>query len=97
MTSQPELALPAAKAADRQGSLWTSIAIGAAITVWLGGLILPILGPIAALAAILGLVAATIAVICDQRTAWRIGAGIAGLLSLAGIGAYATIALTFTV
>ena len=97
MTSKPEPALPAVSTADRQRSLWTTIAIAAAITVWVGGILLPALGPVAVLAAILGVIAATIAVIRDQRTAWRISAGIAGILSLAGIGTYALILTALTV
>ena len=98
MTSQPDLhPAPAAPLApERQGSVWTSIAIASALTVWVGGILPPTLGILAALAAILGLVGATIAVIRDERTAWRIAAGFAGLASLAGIGVYALVALTFT-
>lgn len=94
MTSQPE---PHLAPTARPGSLWTSVAIASALVVWLGGLLTATVGALAFPAAILGLVAATIAVIRDQRTAWRVGAALAGLLSLAGAGTYAAIAVTLTV
>lgn len=93
MTAPTPLVTPAR---PRPASAWTQVALAAPVVAWACVLAPVAVGPLSLIAALTGLTAGTVAVVRDQRTAWRAACGLAALLSLALLGSYAIILTTTT-
>lgn len=81
---------------ERQGSQWSTVAVAAAVLAWVGGVLLHILGVLAPVVAVIGLVAGVAAGVQERRPVWRVAAVTATLASAAALGVYALV-LTGTV
>jgi hypothetical protein len=81
---------------DHRGSHWSTVALAAAVLAWVGGILLHVLGVLAPVVAVVGLVAGVAAALREQRPVWRVVAVAATLASAAALSVYALV-LTGTV
>lgn len=77
-------------------SRWSTVAVLAALLVWVGGVYLHVLGTFGPVVGGLGVVAGIVASVREQRTAWRVTVACAVLASLTAVTIYALV-LTSTV
>lgn len=81
---------------ERHGSHWSTVAVVAAALAWVGGVLLHILGVLAPMVAVVGLVAGLAAAGRERRSGWRVAAVAATLASAGALSLYALV-LTGTV
>lgn len=79
---------------ERHGSSWSTVAVVAAALAWVGGVLLHILGVLAPMVAVVGLVVAAAG--RERRSGWRVAAVAATLASAGALSLYALV-LTGTV
>ncbi|HEV7171695.1 hypothetical protein [Pedococcus sp.] len=88
---RPQGAVP-----EHQRSHWSTVALAAALLVWVGGVLLHVLGVLAPGVAVVGLVAGVAAAARERRPIWRVAAVGATLASAVALSLYALV-LTGTV
>ena len=81
---------------EHQGSQWSTVALAAAGLAWVGGILLHVLGVLAPVVAVAGLVAGVAAGLRERRPVWRVAAVTATLASAGALSVYALV-LTGTV
>lgn len=81
---------------EQQRSHWSTVAAAAAVLVWMGGVLLHVLGVLAPVVAVVGLVAGVAASARERRPIRRAVTVVATLASAAALSVYALV-LTGTV
>jgi thiol:disulfide interchange protein len=81
---------------EHRGSQCSTVAIGAALLAWVGGIGLHVLGVLGPAVAVVGLVAGVIAGRRERRPIWRLTVVVATLACVAALSLYALV-LTSTV
>ena len=81
---------------ERHGTHWSTVALAAAALAWVGGVLLHVLGVLAPVVAVVGLVAGVAAAGRERRSGWRVVAVAATLASAGALSLYALV-LTGTV
>jgi hypothetical protein len=81
---------------EHRGSHWSTVAVAAAALAWVGGVLLHVLGVLAPVVAVVGLVAGVAAGVRERRPVWRVATVAATLASAGALSVYALV-LTGTV
>jgi hypothetical protein len=78
----------AAQVTERHESRWSTVAIVAALLVWVGGLFLHVVGVLGPVVAVAGAIAGAVAIAREGMRARRVAAAVATVASVAGLAVY---------
>jgi hypothetical protein len=76
---------------DTSRSTWSVLTVAAAVLVWVGGILLHVLGALGPVVAVLGVLTAMVAIAREPRVRWFVAVALAGFACLMAAALYALV------